>query len=141
SGSCVRPVLLMLLFITFVYSAAMREAFNRNSPEPAVLTVSDPLNAVGFSDPIAVCTTSSPMDNPAESDSVEHPDIVDGKSKEDSNSADQTEDYDHQSSKKRNKLPVTETLGLDNDSAESKSEERTHVDKTVKTENQPSKTR
>ncbi|XP_034162926.1 uncharacterized protein zgc:194210 isoform X2 [Pangasianodon hypophthalmus] len=155
SGSCVRLVLSMLVFITVVYSAAMRgqnedflnflNAFNRDSPEPAVVTVSDPSNAVGAPDPIAVCSTSTPMDNPAElfsvtpeTDSVEYPDTADEKSKENSKSADRTDNYDHQSSKKRNKLP--ETLGLDNDSDDSKSAERTDMDKYVNTENkkQPS---
>ncbi|XP_034162936.1 uncharacterized protein zgc:194210 isoform X5 [Pangasianodon hypophthalmus] len=131
SGSCVRLVLSMLVFITVVYSAAMRgqnedflnflnEAFNRDSPEPAVVTVSDPSNAVGAPDPIAVCSTSTPMDNPAElfsvtpeTDSVEYPDTADEKSKENSKSADRTD---------------------------SKSAERTDMDKYVNTENkkQPS---
>ncbi|XP_058252832.1 uncharacterized protein zgc:194210 isoform X1 [Hemibagrus wyckioides] len=149
----------MLLFIAFVHSAALKgqnedflnflnEAFNSYSPEPAVVTVSGPSNAVGVPDPIGVCSTSTPVDNPTElfnatpeSDSVEYPDTADEKSKENSKSADQTDDYDHHSSKKRNKLP--ETLGLDNDSADSKSAERTYMDKHVKTETekQPSKTR
>ncbi|XP_034162942.1 uncharacterized protein zgc:194210 isoform X6 [Pangasianodon hypophthalmus] len=114
SGSCVRLVLSMLVFITVVYSAAMRgqnedflnflnEAFNRDSPEPAVVTVSDPSNAVGAPDPIAVCSTSTPMDNPAElfsvtpeTDSVEYPDTADEKSKENSKSADRTENRSSQ---------------------------------------------
>ncbi|KAF4088238.1 hypothetical protein AMELA_G00080230 [Ameiurus melas] len=124
SGSCVRPVLSMLVFITVVYSAAMKgqnedllnflhEAFDRNSPEPAVVTV---------------CSTSTPMDNPS--------DTADDESKENSKSDDRTEDYDQRSSKKRNKLP--ETSELDHDSADSKSAERTYMDKYVKTEKQPS---
>ncbi|KAK2854935.1 hypothetical protein Q7C36_006804 [Tachysurus vachellii] len=96
--SCVSSVLLMLLFIAVVYSAPLKgenegflnflnEAFNQNSPEPAVITVSGPSNAAGVAEPIAVCSTSSPMDNPT--------DIADEKSKENSKS----------SLKKRNKLP------------------------------------
>ncbi|XP_046702300.1 uncharacterized protein zgc:194210 isoform X2 [Silurus meridionalis] len=148
SGSCVRSVLSMLVFITVVYSAAMRgqnedfvnflNAFNRASPGPAVVPVSDPSNPAGVPDSVAVCSTSTPGHNTAELDSVEH--AADEKSKENSNSADRTEDYDHRSSNKKNK--VTETLGLDNDSTESKSTERTHMDKYVETEikKQPVKT-
>ncbi|XP_053537734.1 uncharacterized protein LOC108267750 isoform X4 [Ictalurus punctatus] len=156
SGSCVRLVLLMLVFITVVSSAVMKgqnkdflnflnEAFDRNSPEPAVVSVSDPSNAVGLPDPIAVCSMSTPMDNPSElfsltpeTDSLEYPDTADEKSQENSKSDDRTEDYDQRSSKKRNKLP--ETSGLDHDSADSKSAERTYMDKYVKIEKQPSKT-
>ncbi|KAG7335975.1 hypothetical protein KOW79_000668 [Hemibagrus wyckioides] len=117
--SCISPVLSMLLFIAFVHSAALKgqnedflnflnEAFNSYSPEPAVVTVSGPSNAVGVPDPIGVCSTSTPVDNPT--------DTADEKSKENSKSADQTD---------------------------SKSAERTYMDKHVKTETekQPSKTR
>ncbi|KAK3551170.1 hypothetical protein QTP70_013885 [Hemibagrus guttatus] len=74
-----------------------------STPVSSSSMMAGPSNAVGVPDPIAVCSTSTPMHNPTElfsatpeSDSVEYPDTADEKSKENSKSADQTENRSSQ---------------------------------------------
>ncbi|KAL6488523.1 hypothetical protein MHYP_G00022640 [Metynnis hypsauchen] len=147
-SACCLPVLSFSVLITVVYSASLKDqneeflrfltadAFNMNAPSESQAPdiIPDTSNSFSPPDPTAVCTTPGPVD-----DSV---DTADEKSKENSNSADRTDDSDYRRSKKRNRLPETLKQSLDNNSADSDSTEMTYTDTHVTTaiEEQPRKT-
>ncbi|KAL7887488.1 hypothetical protein AOLI_G00052090 [Acnodon oligacanthus] len=161
-SACCLPVLSFSVLITVVYSASLKDqneeflrfltdAFNMNDPpeSPARDIIPDTSNSFNPPDPTAVCTTPGPVDDSAEIPSVtQEPGSLtfsvtaDEKSKENSNSADRTDDSDYRGSKKKNRLPETLKQSLDNNSADSDSTEMAYTDThvTAAIEEQPRKT-